>query len=166
MSRPVESVGGQPPKPDSPRPVGSEPDHSDGEPAISAGRRLTVLTTRGGDGLGLSFKVEGSGRVFRLEPARDPHEPRFWCFRVYRCTSAGVVSQTERAWWGSGGMTRAELPAAVQAIRTNPNAWLADEDLAELREWIMDMSDEPAAPRLEMLRGAKLSKSSAPGRSN
>lgn len=102
---------------------------------------LTVVATRGGDGLGVSVKVEGTGRVFRIEPARDPNQPRFWCFRVYRCTSAGVVSQADGSWWGAGGMSRAELPAAVSAIRTDPNAWIAGRERAELRGWILESSE-------------------------
>jgi hypothetical protein len=120
--------------------------------------RLIVVNSRGGDGLGISFKVEGSGRVFRLEPTRDPNQPRFWCFRIYRCTSTGVVSQDERSWWGPGGMTRPELPAAVQAIRTDPDAWLANEALAELREWILGTDEDPSAAEALLPRRAKPSR--------
>jgi hypothetical protein len=121
---------------------------------------LTIVPTRGGDGLGLSIKVEGSGRIFRIEPARDPNQPRFWCFRVYRCSAAGVISQTERSWWGQGNMTRAELPAAVDAIRNDPNKWLADADLAVLRSWIMENDEEPATPSAAELRRAAVVKAS------
>jgi hypothetical protein len=118
-----------------------EADLPDPEAAVSPVPHLIVVDSRGGDGLGLSFKVEGSGRVFRLEPSRDPHQPRFWCFRIYRCTSAGIAAQDERPWWGAGGMTRAELPAAVQAIRSDPDAWLSHESLTELRGWILGTID-------------------------
>jgi hypothetical protein len=130
------------------------------------GERLTILTSRGGDGLGLSFKVEGSGRVFRLEPTRDPRQPRFWCFCIHRCTSAGMILQTERSWWGPGGMTRAELPAAVLAIRADPNKWLADEELSDLRDWIMEAGEEPIAPSAEALRRARATRSPMPSRSD
>lgn len=144
----------------------SSPNASAVEDGAPGGERLTIVTSRGGDGLGLSFKVEGSGRVFRLEPTRDPRQPRFWCFRVYRCTSAGVISQTERSWWGPGGMTRADLPAAVQAIRTDPNTWLADEELAELRGWIMEPGEEPSASSTDVLRRSKALKSPLPSRAD
>ncbi len=107
---------------------------------------VVLMNSRGGDGLGLSFKVNPSGRVFRLEPARDPNQPRFWCFRIYRCTSAGIADENERSWWGAGGMTRAELPDAVQVIRDNPDKWLANENLAELREWVLEPGTEPVTP--------------------
>jgi len=125
-SRRSSQASPNPPQADLPAPEG----------AGALAPHLIVMDSRGGDGLGLSFKVEGSGRVFRLEPSRDPHQPRFWCFRIYRCTSAGIAAQDERPWWGAGGMTRAELPAAVAAIRSDPDAWLNNESLTELRCWI------------------------------
>jgi hypothetical protein len=119
---------------------------TNGSPADEQrGDHLIVVNSRGGDGLGVSFKVEGRERSFRLEPARDPNQPRFWCFRIYRCTAAGVVAQDERSWWGSGGMTRNDLPATVQAIRADPDGWLANEALSELREWIFGTDGPPDA---------------------
>jgi hypothetical protein len=98
---------------------------------------VTLLASRGGDGLGMSFKVVSNGRVFRLEPARDPDQPRFWCFRVYRCTAAGVADDTERSWWGGGGMNRNDLAGAVQAIKDDLYQWLTNPSLIELHDWIM-----------------------------
>jgi hypothetical protein len=109
--------------------------------AASADLRLTVVPNRGGDGLGISVKVEGTGRLFRIEPARDPNAPRFWCLRVYRC---GVVRESADAasrWLGAGGMNRADLPAAVAAIRDDPTAWLARGAGPDLREWML--GDDP-----------------------
>lgn len=99
--------------------------------------RLSVVATRGGDGLGVTVAIEGTRRVFRIEPTRDPEQPRFWCLRVYRCTSAGVVSPSDESWWGASGMTRAELPAAVAAIRADPTAWLAGLERGALRHWML-----------------------------
>lgn len=98
---------------------------------------LIVMKSREGDGLGLTFKVAENGRIFRLASARDPRQPRFWCFRIDRCSSMGVVSNEEQPWWGAGGMTRAELPDAVQTIRTDPDAWIASHALDDLRDWIL-----------------------------
>lgn len=103
---------------------------------------IVVISSRGGDGLGISFKVHPNGGVFRVEPARDPNQPRFWCFRVHKCTSAGIADENERSWWGAGGMSRNDLPEAVQAIRDDPAAWLENEALGELRHWIMQPNSE------------------------
>jgi hypothetical protein len=112
-----------------------------GAPALSGG--LSVVPNRGGDGLGISVRVEHSRHVFRIEPARDPRAPRFWCLRVYRSGAVLGAGATEAPWWGAGGMTRADLPAAVAAIRADPTAWLSDSARSGLREWMLG-SDDPS----------------------
>lgn len=124
------------------------PGHSETPETTSPrAEHVTLLASRGGDGLGMSFKVVSNGRVFRLEPARDPDEPRFWCFRVYRCTAAGVADETERSWWGGGGMNRNDLAGAVQAIKDDPYRWLTNPSLAELHDWIMEPGSDRIEPR-------------------
>ncbi len=105
---------------------------------------VDVVEARGSDGFGFHFKVRANGRVYRFEPARDPRQPRYWCFRVYRCMPGGMVDMTERPWLSAGGMTREELPAAAQAVRTDPNAWLAAEPLRQLRHWVLGEDEGPA----------------------
>src|SRR5260221_9741301 len=77
---------------------------------------IEVVVSRQPEGHGFYFKVRASGRLYRLDSARDPHQPRFWCFRVTRCLSAGTVDATEQPWYGGDRMTLAELPTAVPAI--------------------------------------------------
>jgi len=84
--------------------------------------------------------------IRRVEPARDPAQPRFWCLRVYRCTRAGVADGLERPWLGGGGMTRDERPAALRAIRDDVDAWLAAADRQPLRRWLL----EPEVGGLEL----------------
>jgi len=111
------------------------------EPEATPAGRLTVIATRGGDGLGVTVSVEGSRRIFRIEPARDPNQPRFWCLRIYRCTSAGVVAPSEQSWWGGGGMSRSDLPAIIASIRVDPTSWLAGQEQQDLRGWMMESGD-------------------------
>lgn len=112
-------------------------------PADSVGdERMSVVHRRDGDGLGVTVKIERSGRVFRIEAARDPRAPRFWCLRVYRCASVRDGDQEECSWWGGGGMTRADLPTALATIRADPAAWLAHATRSALRAWMLD--DAPA----------------------
>ncbi|MEA2514562.1 MAG: hypothetical protein QOF01_4676 [Thermomicrobiales bacterium] len=99
---------------------------------------IDLVASRDSEGHGFQFKVRASGRVYRLDSARDPHLPRFWCFRICRCTSAGTVDPRERPWYGGDRMTREELPAAVAAIRAGPTEWLALPEHAELRRWVLE----------------------------
>jgi hypothetical protein len=88
--------------------------------------------------ISFSFKVRASGRWYRLEPARWPGQPRFWGFRVFRCNAGNLPDPSERTWFGAGGMTREDLPEAALAIRADLDAWLAREEHADLRRWILD----------------------------
>lgn len=62
---------------------------------------VEVVASRQPEGHGFHFKVRASDRLYRLDAARDPRQPRFWCFRIARCTSAGVVDATERPGTGA-----------------------------------------------------------------
>ena len=85
---------------------------------------------------GFHFKVRATGALFRLVPSRWPAQPRFWCFRISRCTPGGAVDFADRPWFGAPGMTREELPAAAQVIRADMDAWLALKPNRKLRQWI------------------------------
>lgn len=98
---------------------------------------LEVVEARGPDGYAFHFKVLATGQMYRIEPARDPGQPRFWCFRILRCMKGGMADPTELPWLGAGGMRRDELEAASQTIRADINAWLAAEPLADLRRWVL-----------------------------
>lgn len=112
-----------------------------GAQSVAPDGRLTVVPSRGGDGLGVSVKVERTGRVFRIEPARDPRAPRFWCLRIYHGGAVVDADAAEAPWWGAGGMTRADLPAVIAAIRADPTAWLSHSARSGLREWMLGIDD-------------------------
>ena len=107
---------------------------------------VVVVEERTPSPLGVYLKAAATGRLYRVEPARDPAQPRFWCLRVYRCTRAGVADGLERPWLGGGGMTRDDLPAALRAIRDDVDAWLAAADRQPLRRWLL----EPEVGGLEL----------------
>jgi hypothetical protein len=114
-----------------------------------AGGIVEVIASRQPEGHGFQFKVRASGRVYRLDSARDPRQPRFWCFRISRCASTGVVDATEQPWYGGDRMTRDDLAAAVAAIRAAPADWLALPQHGDLREWVLeDRSIEALPPAL------------------
>ena len=116
---------------------------------------VDLIEPRAPDGLGFLLKARATGRLYRLMPTRDPRQPRFWCFMIFRCTSAGVAAPAERPWTGAGGMTREELPEALAAIRRDVDGWLAQDQCRELRRWLLAADAEPAdPPRLAARNGA------------
>jgi hypothetical protein len=117
--------------------------------AVGRDDTVEVIPTHQSEAHGFHFKVRATGRIYRLDVARDPHLPRFWCFRVSRCTASGTVDPTELPWFGGDRMTREELPAAVAIIRASPNDWLALPSHGSLRTWVLeDRPAEPLAPAL------------------
>lgn len=116
-----------------PSPTAELPD----SPALEA-PGVELVASRQPEGHGFHFKVRTNGHVYRLDAARDPRQPRFWCFRICRCASSGVVDVTERPWYGGDRMTRDDLPAAVEAIRTRLADWLALPEHDALRAWVME----------------------------
>ena len=107
---------------------------------------VDVVESRTPEGFGFFVKARASGQTYRISPARDPRQPRFWCVLVTRCTSAGVADPTERPWIGAGGMTREELPEALAAIRADVGGWLGQEACHELRRWVLSPTAATAAP--------------------
>jgi hypothetical protein len=110
---------------------------------------VEVVASRQPEGHGFHFKVKASERLYRVDAARDPRQPRFWCFRISRCTSAGMVDATERPWYGGDHMTRDDLPPAVEAIKSSLAGWLALPQHGALREWVLEeRTIEPLPPSL------------------
>lgn len=108
---------------------------------------IVVVEERAPNALGLYLKAAATGRVYRVEPARDPTQPRFWCLRIYRCTRAGVADVLERPWLGDGGMSRDELPEALRSIREDVETWLAAVDRQPLRRWLLEpVAEAPNDP--------------------
>jgi hypothetical protein len=119
-------------------------DSTESPAAVIRDDPVEVVPVRQPEGHGFHFRVRASGRVYRLDAVRDPQLPRFWCFRISRCAKSGTVDLTERPWFGGDRMAREDLPAAVEAIRSAPAAWLALPQHGELRGWVLESapSDE------------------------
>ena len=107
---------------------------------------VEIVPARQPEGHGFSFKVRATGRLYRLDSARDPKMPRFWCFRICRCASAGTIDATERPWYGGDRMNREDLPAALAAIRSAPDDWLALPQHGDLRAWLLEDRPVEALP--------------------
>jgi hypothetical protein len=114
---------------------------------------LEVIEPRKPEGLGFYLKARATGRLFRVEPVRNPDQPRFWCLCIYRCERPRVLDPTERPWLSGRNLTRDELPELLNTIRTDIDAWLDQESCRKLRRWLLagtptgetEMSSDPVA---------------------
>jgi hypothetical protein len=114
---------------------------------------IEVIKARSPEGLGFHFKVRATGVLFRFEPTRHPREPRFWCFSIFRCISAGSPDLEAPKWISDVQMTREELPAAVQAVRADLVGWLSDESRGDIRDWVFAQIGR--APLKQEVKNAK-----------
>ena len=97
-------------------------------------KQVQVIELRGNGGLGVFLRVGDDQRLYRVAPVRDPSQPRFWCLAAFECSSCGIPvsgSAIWAGWWGSASM---ELPAILESIKADVDAWLADDECAKLRQ--------------------------------
>lgn len=104
---------------------------------------VEVVEERNADAYGFTVKVLANGLLHRILPVRDPHQPRFWCVVVFRCSPGGVPDASEQPWVGLGGLRREELKETMSAIRADPSSWLAETAHGQLRDWML--APTPAA---------------------
>jgi hypothetical protein len=108
---------------------------------------VEVVLERNGDAYGFSLKATATGMMYRITPARDPRQPRFWSVMIYRCSSGVLADPAERPWFDGGGHRREELHAVMREIRDDPEAWLVRAANDELRTWMLAPRVEPATQR-------------------
>src|SRR5918995_1333201 len=110
---------------------------------------VEVVEERNADAYGFTVKVLANGLLHRILPVRDPHQPRFWCVVVFRCSPGGIPDASEQPWVGLGGLRRGELEETMSAIRADPSSWLAETAHGQLRDWMLapGPADAPAARR-------------------
>lgn len=113
---------------------------------------IDVIESRTPAGVGFSFKVRDTGRLYRLEPMRHPRQPRFWCFRVFRCLPGGRADPSERPWLGGEEMTLSDLPDEVATIRANVGEWLGRREHRELSEWVFAKPPAPTDDEVAVAR--------------
>jgi len=105
---------------------------------------VEVVEERNADAYGFTVKVLANGLLHRILPVRDPHQPRFWCVVVFRCSPGGIPDASEQPWVGLGGLRREELKETMSAIRANPSSWLAETAHGQLRDWMLAPGPAPA----------------------
>src|SRR5215207_2841413 len=60
------------------------------EEAVDRAIDVEVVEERNADAYGFTIKVLANGLLHRILPVRDPHQPRFWCVVVFRCSPGGI----------------------------------------------------------------------------
>ena len=97
-------------------------------------KHVHVIELRGNGGLGVFLRVGDDQRLFRVAPVRDPSQPRFWCLAAFECSSCGIPVSGSAIWAGWWGSAQVELPAILDSIKADANAWLADDQCTNLRQ--------------------------------
>jgi hypothetical protein len=98
---------------------------------------VDIVEERDPHAYGFTIKAHVNGLLHRVLPLRDPHQPRYWCVVVYRCSSGGLADLTEPPWIGARGLRREDLKEVMGAIRADPSAWLAESANDALRDWVL-----------------------------
>jgi hypothetical protein len=98
---------------------------------------IEVVPERDAHVYGFTIKTRANPFLHRVTPLRDPSQPRFWCVVVFRCNAGGLPDKTELPWISKRQLRREDLAGAMQAIRADPAAWLAETGNAELRSWLL-----------------------------
>ncbi|HEX2281147.1 MAG TPA: hypothetical protein VHG52_05220 [Thermomicrobiales bacterium] len=122
-------------------------------------KQVQVIELRGNGGLGVFLRVGDDQRLYRVAPVRDPSQPRFWCLAAFECSSCGIPvsgSAIWAGWWGSASM---ELPAILESIKADVDAWLADDECAKLRQIL-----QQPRPPLQMPSARATRHDAGPGR--
>ena len=97
-------------------------------------KHVQVIELRGNGGLGVFLRVGDDQRLYRVAPVRDPNQPRFWCLAAFECSSCGIPVSGSAIWAGWWGSAQMELPAILESIKADAEAWLADDQCVKLRQ--------------------------------
>ena len=127
-------------------PVEPDPDEQAAVAAALPVAAFEILERHQPGAYGFSVRVAATGRLYRITPARDPQEPRFWGVVVYRCTPGGLPDAGERPWLGRAGLRRDELAGVMTAIREDVEGWLAAMPSPALAQWFLAPPDPSPRP--------------------
>lgn len=118
---------------------------------------VEVIVPNGSAALEVFLRVGEDRRLYRVLPARDPRQPRFWCLAVMACTPSGMPEPEGPLWAGAWGTTWSEVPGTIAAIRADAAGWLAAEPQRGLRERLRERLADPwQAPRFRFGPGGEL----------
>ena len=126
--------------------------------AEAASDAIEVLPAKGAGKLSIDLRVTATGSLFRIAPARDPHEPRLWCIAVRKCVTGGMVDASEPTWFDRPGQPRADLAEMIETVRDDVYGWLTTTDRRPLYTWLLSALPTPPAlsnPASSVSRGPR-----------
>lgn len=93
---------------------------------------------------GFTMKSVENGLLYRVQPLRDPDQPRFWCIVVVRSLPGGDIDRSHPAWIGRRNLRREELADIMAAMRDDLETWLQEPAQKTLRTWMLAPDAEAA----------------------
>jgi hypothetical protein len=125
-----------------------EPRHS----AATLNAALEISPSRAESKHSITFQVRETGSFFRIQPVRDPNQPRFWCASVRQCSSGGILDEAMIGWIDRPGMTQAQLSELIEVIRADLGNWLAEPARRDLCDWLLTAKPLATAAQLAGVR--------------
>ena len=114
---------------------------------------VEVVEERNADAYGFTVKVLANGLLHRILPVRDPHQPRFWCVVVFRCSPGGIPDASEQPWVGLGGLRREELKENDECDPRRSVVMARRTAHGQLRDWMLAPGAAPAPSSAAISRG-------------
>jgi hypothetical protein len=97
------------------------------------------------------LKCRADGRRYRIEPVRDPGQPRFWVLRVARCPSVRLIEPPAALWLGPRQMSLTEIRETIALIKSDVGSWLELESQRVLKARLLQEAAVPPAPPAALL---------------
>jgi hypothetical protein len=96
----------------------------------------------------ITVQVRATNAYFRIQPVRDPQQPRIWCVSVRQCSAGGVVDEKGLGWIDRPGTAQAKLAEEIDVIREDVGSWLAHSTRRDLCRWLLTTPPLPTAAEL------------------
>lgn len=85
----------------------------------------------------ITIHVRASNAYFRVQPVRDPQQPRMWCVSVRQCSAGGVVDENGLGWIDRPGTVQAKLAEVIDVIREDVGSWMTHSTRRDLCRWLL-----------------------------
>lgn len=127
----------------SPRRLPNAPATSSQAAARDIHDAIEVLPSKADGKHTITLQIRHTGAFFRIQPVRDPQQPRLWCVAVRLCSSGGMLEASKLGWVDRPGASRTEIADTIDAIRDDIAGWLATPTRHELCRWLLTAAPVP-----------------------